>query len=1143
MLQSLPTPTNSRIFVPVKNLEKLLAAYKADSRVAEITKALNQEAPARLQLVGMMGAQEAFVLSGTYLTHDSSHLFIATDKEEAAYLLNSLQTLFDKKPIHFFPDSFKRPMYFEALNSNNALQRTETINKLSRSKAKGDIIITYPEALFEKVVAPEVLNKEKIDITKEESIDVDFIIEVLVNYGFDRVDFVYEPGQFSIRGGIIDIFSYGNEYPYRIELFDDEVESIRTFDPTTQLSQQNISSVTIIPNINTKFDQDQKVSLFKVLPEKTVIWLRDFQLVLDKLQTCFEKAEEFAESSLMLLEEEDLRAVFKDRAFIRPKQVIDEIQYFPIISLSKNKHPFPIDHKVVFNTKPQPSFNRNFPLLIENLEANEKDKIENYLFTGNPKQIERFYSIFEDLNAKVQIHPIPQAIHEGFIDADLKLACYTDHQIFDRFHRYKLKKGFTKDQAMNLKLLRELKPGDFVTHIDHGVGKFSGLEKITLNENTQESVRIVYKNNDLLYVSINSLHKIAKYTGKEGTAPKLSKLGSDTWKKLKSKTKKRVKDIATELIKLYAQRKAAPGHAFPPDGYLQTELEASFIYEDTPDQLKATNDVKEDMTKPYPMDRLICGDVGFGKTEIAIRAAFKTVVGGKQVAILVPTTILALQHHRTFKERLESFGVKVDYINRFRTTKEKKEIFQQLKDGKIDIVIGTHGLLNKDVGFKDLGLLVVDEEQKFGVSAKEKLRNLKVNVDTLTLTATPIPRTLQFSLMAARDLSVIRTPPPNRQPIHTEVRVFSEELIKESIYYETNRGGQVFFVHNRVKSLPDIAAMVRRMCPDVEVAMAHGQMDSKVLEKTLVDFIDYKYDVLVCTNIIETGLDISNANTIIINNAQNFGMSDLHQLRGRVGRSNKKAFCYLFCPPMSVLTSDARKRLKTIEEHSELGSGFNIAMRDMDIRGAGNLLGGEQSGFISEIGYETYQKILEEAILELKENEFKDVFKEDLAKNREYVRDVQIETDIEMLIPDEYISNIQERLNLYTELDKIKNEEDLQKFKEALRDRFGKIPIPVKELFDGLRLRWISKQLGFERLILKSKKLRCYFISNPQSAFFETDLFNNLIKHVTINGKQSGLSLKQSNKYLILSKENVKNLKEAKKVLEGMQNAVMEVVV
>ena len=1122
----------------MKNLQRLLELYTTDSRVQEIAEALNSDTPTRLQLVGMVGAQEAFVLTGIFLSKDSSHVFVAADKEEAAYLQNSLETLFDKKRIHFFPDSFKRPMYFDALNGTNALQRTETINKLSRSKAKGEILITYPEALFEKVVAPEVLNKEKIDIATNAEIDVDFITEILVTYGFSRQDFVYEPGQFSIRGGIVDIFSYGNEYPYRVDLFDNEVESIRTFDPITQLSVRNIAQVTIIPNINTQFDQDQKVSLFRVLPENTVLWLRDYQVVLDKLQTCFEKAEEFAETSLMLLEEEDLKALFKDRAFIRPNQVIEEIQSFPIISLAKTKHPFPIDKKVVFNASPQPSFNRNFPLLIENLEQNEKAKIENYLFTANSKQVERFYSIFKDLEAKVQFHPIPKAIHEGFIDKDLNIACYTDHQIFDRFHRYKLKKGFTKSQALNLKLLKELKPGDYVTHIDHGVGQFSGLEKLTINGHTQESVRLKYKNNDLLYVGINSLHKIARYTGKEGTAPRLNKLGSEAWKRLKSKTKKRVKDIAGKLIKLYAQRKASSGFAFPPDGYLQNELEASFIYEDTPDQLKATNEVKEDMTKPYPMDRLICGDVGFGKTEIAIRAAFKTVVGGKQVAILVPTTILALQHNRTFSERLKEFGVTVDYINRFKTTKEKRIIFEKLKAGKIDIVIGTHGLLNKEVGFKDLGLLVIDEEQKFGVAAKEKLRNLKVNVDTLTLTATPIPRTLQFSLMAARDLSVIRTPPPNRQPIHTEVRVFSEELIKESIYYETNRGGQVFFVHNRVKSLPDIAAMVRRMCPDVEIQMAHGQMDSKKLEQTLVDFIDYKFDVLICTNIIETGLDISNANTIIINNAQQFGMSDLHQLRGRVGRSNKKAFCYLFCPPMSVLTSDARKRLKTIEEFSELGSGFNIAMKDMDIRGAGNLLGGEQSGFISEIGYETYQKILEEAIIELKEKEFKDLFKEDLEKKNEFVRDVQIETDIEMLIPDEYVSNIQERLNLYTELDKVNTEEGIEKFEANIRDRFGKVPIQIKELFDGLRLRWICKQLGFERLILKKNKLRCYFISDPQSPFFETDLFNDLLKHITVNGQQQGLSMKQSNKYLILVKDGVKSLKVARKVLQGIQNAV-----
>ena len=1133
------TPLSSiyPIFALVKNLQRLIQLYAEDERIKQLILALQSDKPARLQLVGMMGAQDAFVLTGSYLTAPRTHLFVAADKEEAAYLLNTLENLFDKKPIQFFPDSFRRPQYFEVLNNTNVLQRTETVNKIASSKAEGEIIVTYPEALFEKVVAPEVLHAQKIDIAVDAEMDVDSIMNILVEFGFERVDFVYEPGQFSIRGGIVDIFSYGNEYPYRVELFDVEVESIRLFDPTTQLSQRKISKVTIIPNINTKFDQSQKVSLFSVLPENTAIWLRDYQITIDKLQQCFEKAEEFSKS-LSLLEDEDLKEIFRDRAFIRPNQIVEEIADYPIISLAKSKHPFKINKKIVFATRPQPSFNKNFKLLIDNLNDNKSNSLENFLFTGNPKQIERFYSIFEDLEAEVQFHPIQKAIHEGFIDLDLKVVCYTDHQIFERFHRYKLKKGFTKDQALNLKLLRELKPGDHITHIDHGIGRFSGLEKINIGGHVQESVRVIFKNNDLLYVSINSLHKIAKFRGKDGTPPKLSKLGSDAWKNLKRKTKSKVKDIAKELIKLYAQRKAAPGHEFPPDGYLQNELEASFIYEDTPDQLKATIDVKADMMSANPMDRLICGDVGFGKTEVAMRAAFKAVVGGKQVAILVPTTILALQHYRTFKERLDNFGVTVDYINRFRSAKEKRIIAEKLKSGAIDLVIGTHGLLNKKIGFKDLGLLIVDEEQKFGVGAKEKLRNLKVNVDTLTLTATPIPRTLQFSLMAARDLSIIRTPPPNRQPIHTEIRTFNDAVIQESILYETDRGGQVFFVHNRVKTLPDITAMIQRLCPDVDVIMAHGQMDSNKLEKALVDFIDYKYDVMVCTNIIETGLDITNANTIIINNANNFGLSDLHQLRGRVGRSNRKAFCYLFCPPMSVLTSDARKRLKTIEEFSDLGSGFDIAMRDLDIRGAGNLLGGEQSGFISEIGYETYQKILEEAIIELKESTFKDLFKADLAKRTVFVRDVQIETDTEMLIPDEYVNNTQERLNLYTELDKIKTEADLDKFGEGLRDRFGKVPSQVQELFDGLKVRWICQKLGFERLSLKQRKLRCYFIGSPQSPFYETDLFNNLMQHITIHGKKDNWTLKQSARYLILIKEPVKNLKETKRVLEKIYSAV-----
>ena len=1120
----------------MENLQRLLGLYRDDQRIQQIVEALQQESPSRLLLKGMVGAQDSFVLSGTFLADPRSHVFVATDKEEAAYLQNNLTSLFDKKPIWFFPDSFKRPMYFEELNNGNVLQRTETINKITSSSSTGEIIITYPEALFEKVVSPKVLEKTRIEIVMNETLDVPFLIEMLNEYGFERVDFVFEPGQFSIRGGIVDIFSYGNEWPYRVELFDDEVESIRTFDPTTQLSKRKISKVSIVPNINTKFSRDQKVSIFSVLSKETVLWIKDLDILLDKLQMCFDKAEEFAKS-ISAIDESELAEVFRDRAFILPGQVIEEIGELPILSMSKHKA-LTFEKEIEFNTRPQPSFNKNFEYLIENLHANEKDKIENYIFTDNPKQIERFYAIFQDLDAQVQFHPVNKAIHQGFIDLDLKIACYTDHQIFERFHKYRLKRGFTKDLALSLKMLRELTPGDFVTHIDHGVGRYSGLEKININGHNQESVRLIYQNNDILYVSINSLHKISKYVGKEGTAPKLNKLGSDTWKSLKRKTKRKVKDIAQELIKLYAKRKASKGHAFPEDGYMQNELEASFIYEDTPDQLKATNDVKEDMLKEYPMDRLICGDVGFGKTEVAVRAAFKAVIDGKQVAILVPTTILALQHFKTFGERLNEFGVTVDYLNRFRTSKEKRIIFEKLKEGKIDIIIGTHGLLNKKVGFKDLGLLVIDEEQKFGVAAKEKLRNLKVNVDTLTLTATPIPRTLQFSLMAARDLSVINTPPPNRQPIHTEKRIFNDDLIKDAIYYEVNRGGQVFFVHNRVKSLPDITAMIKRLCPDIDIASAHGQMDSKVLERTLLDFIDKQYDVLVCTNIIETGLDIPNANTIIINNAHQFGMSDLHQLRGRVGRSNRKAFCYLFSPPLSVLTSDARKRLQTLEEFSDLGSGFNIAMRDLDIRGAGNLLGGEQSGFIANIGYETYQKILEEAIQELKETEFKELFKEELEKDRKYVRDVQVDTDVEMLIPDEYVNSIQERLNLYTELDKIETEEKLEAFAKNLQDRFGPIPPEVIELFEGLKLRWICKELGFERLILKNNKLRCYFISNPQSPFFETDLFKNMLQLIAIHGQEKGLSFKKSIQHFFLVKNEVSTLKAAGEVLEDLKESL-----
>ncbi len=1126
-------------FRRVSNLQRLIQRYSEDRRVLKIKELLEADSLQRIRLDGLIGAQDSFVLSGLKQCSDYFHLFIGADKEEAAYLQNNLSKINPEEEIHFFPDSFKRPQYFEELNSGNVLERTEAINKITDDNARPQTIITYPEALFEKVVSPDVLKKSSILLKKGEDLDIDFLIQMLVEYGFERVDFVYSPGQFSIRGGIIDIFSYGNDWPYRIDLFDEEIESIRTFDPNTQLSKRNIAFVNIVPNINTRFSQEDKVSMFDVLPDNTVIWVKDFQFMLDRLQECFDKAEEFAKNLPKLIGEEvELREIFKDRAFLFPKAITEGIEKYRIISLSKDPQPIEFANKVVFKAKPQPSFNKNFKLLIEHLTGNTKSNIENFIFTDNNRQIDRFYAIFEDLNAKVEFNPILNSIHQGFLDVDLNIACYTDHQIFERFHRYKLKRGFTKDQAFNLKMLRDLKPGDFVTHIDHGIGRYSGLEKITIGGHTQESVRLFYKNNDVLYVSINSLHKISRYVGKDGTAPTLSKIGSDSWKALKNRTKRKVKDIAKELIKLYAKRKSSEGIEYPPDGYLQNELEASFIYEDTPDQYQATVDVKADMEKKYPMDRLICGDVGFGKTEIAMRAAFKAIAAGKQVAILVPTTILALQHAKTFTSRLDPFGVTVDFLNRFKTTKQKKEVYEKCKTGEIDLVIGTHSLLNKQIGFKDLGLLIIDEEQKFGVAAKEKLRSLKVNVDTLTLTATPIPRTLQFSLMAARDLSVIRTPPPNRQPIHTERRVFNDQIIKDSIYYEVNRGGQVFFVHNRVKSLPDITALIKRLCPDVDVAMAHGQMDAKNLEKTLVEFIDRRYDVLVCTNIIETGLDIANANTIIINNANQFGMSDLHQLRGRVGRSNRKAFCYLFTPPLSALTPDARKRIQALEEFSDLGSGFEIAMKDLDIRGAGNLLGGEQSGFIADIGYETYQRILEEAILELKETEFKNLFEEELKADHKYVRDVQIETDGEMLLPDDYVSNVQERLRLYTELDKIKNEEGLEKFGAMLIDRFGKLPREADELFDGLRLRWMCLDLGFERLILKNNKLRAYFISNPQSPFYETAFFQNMLQYVVTKGTKTGLSFKKSTKYFFLVKDNVQSLTKAKEVLSGLLKGI-----
>lgn len=1089
------------------------------------------------QIKGLIGSQAAILAAALHTKVGGSHLFILNDKTEAIFFENDLQNFLEKKEILFLPDSFKRLGKFEEGNSSSIQLRAETLNKLINPREKTILAVSHPEAIIEKVVGVKKLKENTIRLKVGEKVDVDFMLELLLEYGFHREDFVYEPGEFSIRGGIVDVYSFGNEFPYRIELMGDEVESLRTFDPESQISQKKITSLNIIPNINEQFDRDAYADIFEFLPKDLTIWIEDIESFKDILQTY--SASALDEFERLQVVDVNAKHPFNNKTFEQfftaTDSLIEQFSKYNLVVFSSKKQSIELD-VVEFNSSPQPDFNRNFELLIENLQQNTKDGIENFIFSENPRQIERFHHIFADLKAEVEFTPIIKAISKGYIDPLSKMACYTDHQIFKRFHKYRARHGFSRSKAITIKALRELQPGDFVTHMDHGVGLFSGLERVNIGGQMQEMVRIKYKDNDLLYVNINSLHKISRYSGKEGSKPSVSKLGSDAWQNLKRKTKSKIKDIAKELIALYAKRKAQTGFQFAADTYMQHELEASFIYEDTPDQEKATIDVKTDMEKPVPMDRLVCGDVGFGKTEIAIRAAFKAVADSKQVGILVPTTILAMQHHKTFAERLSDFPCKVDYVNRFKTAKEKTETLKLLKEGKIDIIIGTHAILGKKVVFKDLGLLIIDEEQKFGVAAKEKLRSLATEVDTLTLTATPIPRTLKFSLMGARDLSIMQTPPPNRQPVTTEVHPFDPELIKDAIEYEVYRGGQVFFVHNRVKDIANIKTLLHQQIPNIEITVAHGQMEGKVLEQKMMDFMNGKADVLLSTNIVESGLDIPNANTIIINNAQNFGLSDLHQLRGRVGRSNKKAFCYLLSPPLSTLTKDARRRLKTLEEFSELGSGFNIAMRDLDIRGAGNLLGGEQSGFIADIGFEMYHKILDETIQELKHTEFKDLFKEEIANKKEYVSDCQIDTDVELMIPEPYVKSTEERLKLYTELDDIKNDEELEVFKTKLIDRFGPLPRTVEELFNALRLRWLAIQLGFEHIILKKKKLKCYFIQNPESAFYDSPIFGQIMGYVQ---KQVGkCSIKQSNSFLILTYENVPTITNARIVLRELYEAI-----
>ncbi len=1075
-------------------IQEILEKYGQGEQTQLLTKAI-QGKNTKVQLKGLIGSSDAVVAVSSYRLQERPFVFILPTHEDASYFLSDLESLLDKQVL-FFPTSYRKAFDFTQLDSAHVLQRAETLSTLNHQSELPKMVVTYPEAIAEKVINKSDLEKNTLEITVNTRLSIDFINEFLYEYDFERVDFVFEPGQYAIRGGIVDIFSFSNDLPYRIEFFGDDIESIRTFDIESQLSVNQIHKVTIVPNVQAKFLTANNISLLEYIDKDAVIWIKDVQFSLDLLAEGYKKAVELWKA----LPEKEKTAnpewIDPQFSFSDEKNFNALLFEFPIVEFGKQFF-YKAEQIIKFNIHPQPSFNKDFNLLIHNFKDNEARKLQNLIFSDSNKQMERIFAILDDLDKSISFIPVYKALREGFSDDDTHLACYTDHQIFDRYYKYKRKKAYERTQAITLKELRDLKPGDYITHIDHGVGKYAGLEKVEVNGKSQEMIRLTYADNDLLYVNINSLNRISKYSGKEGTVPKMNKLGTDAWDKLKKTTKKKVKDIARDLIQLYAKRKAQTGNAFSPDSYLQNELEASFIYEDTPDQEKATADVKRDMESPHPMDRLVCGDVGFGKTEVAIRAAFKAVADSKQVAVLVPTTILAHQHFRTFSERLKGLPCNIDYINRFKSTKQIKETLKQVAEGKIDIIIGTHRLVSKDVKFKDLGLMIIDEEQKFGVSVKEKLKLMRANVDSLTLTATPIPRTLHFSLMGARDLSIISTPPPNRQPVQTELHVFNETLIQEAVAFELDRGGQVFFIHNRVADLKQLGHMIHKLVPNARVGVAHGQLEGDELEDVMLKFINHDFDVLVATTIIEAGLDIPNANTIIINHAHMFGLSDLHQMRGRVGRSNKKAFCYLLSPPLSTLTSEAYKRLSAIEEFSELGSGFNVAMRDLDIRGSGNLLGAEQSGFIAEIGFEMYHKILDEAIQELKEDEFTELFADE--KDRKYVNFTQIDTDLENLIPDEYVTNISERYNLYAEIGKLDNEEQLQQFEKSLADRFGPIPKPVFELFNTLRLQWYGKKIGFEKISYKKNTLKAYFIGNAKSSYFDSEAFGKVLAFVQRN--------------------------------------------
>lgn len=1121
-------------------VEDLLNFYRADRR-AQLLRSCWKNDASKVELKGIVGSAPALLASSilspgeigevpgdeTSLRNVPSHLFVLDDKESAAYFLNDLQQLIgDTHNVLFFPRSARVPYQEEVTENANIAMRAEVLNEINRH-GKGLAIVTFGEAVAERVISKRELSEQTFALALGEKYTMDFLDEVFIEYGFSKVDFVYEPGQYAVRGGIVDVFSYSFDHPYRIEFFGDEVDSIRKFDPITQLSVNKMTRAVVVPNIGDQSLHESVEPLFNFIPADTRIWMADAK----RTERQLEKAMERAESAFERVSDA-VKFTPPEALFIAPEKLPYLLEPFHVIEFDGGTT-FADRVVIDWDMIPQPSFNKNFDLITSNLQANHRQGYHNVIVAGQATQIERLHDIFADREAEVPHNPIPIELSQGFVDKQIKLLVYTDHQLFERYHRFRLKEGFRKSkQALTLKELSALQPGDYVVHIDHGIGQFGGLQKIDVNGKEQEAIRLSYRGGDVLYVNIHSLHRISKYSSKEGTAPKISKLGTGTWAATKAKTKTRVKELAFDLLKLYAKRKSSTGFSFSPDNYMLHELEASFMFEETPDQRAAIHAVKKDMERTTPMDRLVCGDVGFGKTEVAIRAAFKAAADGKQVAVLVPTTILSMQHYRSFTRRLRDFPVTVDYINRFKTGKKLTETINNLKAGKVDILIGTHALVGKRVEFKDLGLLIIDEEQKFGVAVKDKLKTLRANVDTLTLTATPIPRTLQFSLMGARDLSTIATPPPNRQPVETTLSPFNEEVIRDAVSYELSRGGQVYFVNNRVKNIQEVAGMISRLVPDARIGIGHGQMDGKQLEDVMARFIDGAFDVLIATTIIESGIDISNANTMIINDAHQFGLSDLHQLRGRVGRSNKKAFCYLLSPPLSLLPDESRKRLQAIEQFSDLGSGIQIAMRDLDIRGAGDLLGGEQSGFISELGFDMYQKILAEAVQELKQESFAELFNEESRASNRYVTEAAIETDFQLMIPDHYVSDIPERISLYRELDDLDKAADLAEFKERLEDRFGPLPQETEDLIETIRLRWLAEFLGMEKIMLKGGKMIAAFISDEESPFFQGPTFARILNYLKHHARDA--KMYQRNNALRMSIENMNSPLAALRVLEDI---------